>query len=92
MRQRSESKGAENCCQKTVLLLLLFCKDSAILPAVMELEESEMSKELKENARASLEHFLQVKKRENYRTSAQTDCKIDNTSHFFIVLFPGTRL
>ncbi|XP_075902629.1 uncharacterized protein LOC142901815 [Nelusetta ayraudi] len=34
-------------------------QDSAILPVVMELEDSEMSKELKEKARASVEHFLQ---------------------------------
>lgn len=63
---------SENCIVAVVVVLnvidaaFLFCQDSAILPAVMELEESELSKELKEKAKASVEHFLQVKKRENW--------------------------
>lgn len=68
----------------------VFGQDSAILPAVMELEESEMSRELREKARVSVERFLQVGKRKASTTSAER--LYNNNTCLFpsVVLFPGT--
>lgn len=53
----------------------------------MELEDSEMSKELKEKARASVEHFLQVKKRENRASRGLTVKTTTTTCHFYLFVF-----
>lgn len=72
--------------KKTYMDIIYFrnrWQDSATLPAVMELEGTDMSKELKEQARVSVEHFLQ---------ELVSDTVIGHTQPVFQFLCPLDKL
>lgn len=68
----------------------IFFQDSTSLPVILVLEKPEVSDEVKEEARLSVEHFLQVKHMKSLHVLRNT-CESFMTMHCYCVLFslPG---